>query len=123
MIGIGFQIQDDILGIVGEEKLIRKPTRSGIRRGKKTLMVIHAIANASGDDRSRLLGILGSRNASADEIGWTTKFLKEAGSIDYAGKIANKMISHAKEKLSALSPRSARRTLYELADFMVKREY
>ncbi|MBM4237800.1 MAG: polyprenyl synthetase family protein, partial [Euryarchaeota archaeon] len=43
LLGIAFQIWDDVLGITGEEKDLGKPIGSDIRNGKRTLIVLHAL--------------------------------------------------------------------------------
>ncbi len=46
-LGLAFQIQDDILGIWGEQELTGKSNDSDLVTGKKTLPVIHAMSNSA----------------------------------------------------------------------------
>jgi geranylgeranyl diphosphate synthase type I len=58
-IGVAFQIQDDILDLVGEEFAEMKGgLGQDITEGKRTLMVIHTLEKAETKDRERLLEIL-----------------------------------------------------------------
>ncbi|HML05910.1 MAG TPA: short chain isoprenyl diphosphate synthase IdsA, partial [Methanobacterium sp.] len=54
LIGLAFQIQDDYLDVVSDAEDIGKPVGSDIVEGKMTLMVVHALANASKEDKERL---------------------------------------------------------------------
>ncbi len=53
-LGMAFQMQDDILGIWGDEAVTGKSAVSDIASRKKTLPVLLALAHADPDDRARL---------------------------------------------------------------------
>ncbi len=61
-LGIAFQIQDDLLGLFGEERIIGKPAGSDLREGKKTLALSLAIKRCNSKDKKIIQGILGNRN-------------------------------------------------------------
>ena len=42
--GLAFQIQDDLLNLIGSEESTKKDFRSDITEGKRTLVVVHALA-------------------------------------------------------------------------------
>jgi len=42
-LGIAFQIRDDVLGLIGDERALGKPVGSDIKAGKRTLAVCHAL--------------------------------------------------------------------------------
>ncbi len=56
--GIAFQLQDDILGLVGTQKELGKPIGSDIREGKRTAIVDFALRQASDGEKSQLLQTL-----------------------------------------------------------------
>jgi len=58
--GLAFQIQDDILNLIGTREALGKDFRSDIAEGKRTLAVVHALEFSS--DRERLLEILASHD-------------------------------------------------------------
>lgn len=122
-LGLAFQIQDDILGVMGEEKKLGKPVGSDIREGKKTIIVIHALKTASLKEREKLLEALGNRNISKNEILEIVKILEKIGSIDYAKELAMAYINKAKEEVNMLLVKDyeAKEMLLELADYVVKR--
>lgn len=125
MLGIAFQIQDDILGVVGDEKVLGKPVGSDIREGKKTIIVIHALENLKPQDREKILSILGDRSASREEIEEVVEMFKSIGSIEYARDKSLKYAEMARSKLRKISPKDkeAYQMLEELVDYVVQREY
>ena len=59
--GLAFQIQDDLLNLIGSEESMKKDFRSDITEGKRTLVVGHALSNAAPEARERLIQILSAK--------------------------------------------------------------
>ena len=57
--GLAFQIQDDLLNLIGAEESTKKDFRNDITEGKRTLVVVHALQHSS--ERERLIEILSSK--------------------------------------------------------------
>ena len=114
--GIGFQIHDDVLDIVGKDK-IGKDWGSDIVEGKKTLIMIKAME--LGVD----IEIFGKGSATKEEIEEAVEKLHECGAIDYARKKAKEFVEMGKKELEVLPNSKARSLLIELADYLVTREY
>ena len=123
LIGMAFQIHDDVLGMVGEQEKFGKPIGSDIREGKRTLIIVRALETASPKDRKTLARALGNRKASKAEIKAAIEVLKDTGAIDHATKKARELVARAKSKLDALPNSKAKRFLLELADFTIEREF
>jgi len=122
LIGIAFQIHDDVLGLVGEEKKFGKPIGSDIREGKRTLIIVRALETAP-SSRKKIASVLGKRKASKAEIKAAIEMLKDTGAIDHATKKARELVARAKSRLDVLPDSKAKRFLLELADFTVEREF
>jgi geranylgeranyl pyrophosphate synthase len=123
MVGIGFQIQDDILSASGSEFQDKKGYGDDITEGKRTLIVIHALKNADGTDRKRLLEILNMHTKDKDLIKEALDILSKYGSIEYARNRANELVSNAwKEADSVLPESAAKQRLKALADFLIERK-
>ncbi|OYT59534.1 MAG: geranylgeranyl pyrophosphate synthase [Desulfurococcales archaeon ex4484_217_1] len=122
-LGIAFQIQDDILGVIGEEEKLGKPVGSDIREGKKTIIVIHALRKALPKDKEKLLEALGNRSLSREKISDVISLLISTGSIDYAKEIALKYANIAKSIIEGIKVKDheAKEMLIELANYVVKR--
>ncbi len=111
--GIGFQIHDDVLDLVGKD--IGKDWGSDIVKGKKTLIAIKAF------ERGVELKTFGKQKASIEEIKEDVERLKDCGAIDYAQKKAREYIEMAKKKLSCIRDEQKRRQIEELTDFLIAR--
>lgn len=123
LIGMAFQMQDDVLGVAGAQEKFGKPIGSDVREGKRTLMVVRALATAPPNDKDTLLRALGKRDASEAELKAAIDVLKRAGAIDYVAERARGLVTQAKLKLKALPESKAKEVLLELADFTIKREF
>jgi geranylgeranyl diphosphate synthase, type I len=120
-IGMAFQIQDDYLDVASSENDIGKPVGSDIIEGKMTLMVVHAIENASPADREILISIL--KDGSRENVNRAITILGKYGSIDYTRKIALREVKNAKKWLEVLDQSEARDSLLLIADFVLQRKY
>ncbi|PIO08082.1 hypothetical protein COU62_01740 [Candidatus Pacearchaeota archaeon CG10_big_fil_rev_8_21_14_0_10_35_219] len=121
-IGIAFQIQDDLLDLLGEQTKVGKNLGRDIAEGKKTLIVIHSLNN-SPETKNRLLEILQKKENTEDEIKEAINILKESGSIDYARQELKKYLGQAREKLKEIPDSIYKEKLIELTDFFETRTY
>jgi geranylgeranyl diphosphate synthase type I len=121
-LGLAFQIVDDILGLVGDEKEIGKPVYSDIREGKKTILVIKTLSEASSAEREKVMKALGNRSATKEELKEAADIIK-AHSLEYAYKLAEKYKEEAIKALEKVPSKneSARKTLTDLTELTVKR--
>ena len=119
--GLAFQIQDDVLNLVGTREATKKDFRSDVAEGKRTLVAIHALQHSS--NKARLLEILSARTADPGQLAEAVAIMEESGSVAFARGYASDIIARAKVGLEAELPRSkARDLLSSMADFFVKRD-
>ncbi len=121
--GIAFQIVDDILGATADEETLGKPVGSDLREGKKTLIIVYALKNASPGERKAILNALGDENADPRDIEAANEALVSIGAIDYAKRRAEEYVKSSKENLEAFPDVQARRDLLELIDYFSSRDY
>ncbi|MCX6777015.1 MAG: polyprenyl synthetase family protein, partial [Candidatus Micrarchaeota archaeon] len=122
-VGIAFQIQDDVLNVVGKEEKYGKEIGGDISEGKRTLMVIHTLQRASPEDKKRLTSILDEKTKNQQKIGEAIEILKKYNSHEYAKKKADALVKKAKKGLEKLPQTEAREKLLQLADFFINREF
>jgi geranylgeranyl diphosphate synthase, type I len=121
---IAFQIQDDVLNIVGTEEATGKDFLNDILESKRTLMVIHCLENASERDHARLVELLRlGHDKSPGQVEEIVAFLHRYDSIEFARALARGLILEARSYLAALRDTPARAALASMADFFLEREH
>ncbi|MBI5459076.1 short chain isoprenyl diphosphate synthase IdsA [Methanobacterium sp.] len=121
LIGMAFQIQDDYLDVASSEEDLGKPVGSDIVEGKMTLLVVHALSQATPDDRERLLTIL--KEDGDENVSEAMDILEKYGSIHYAWKVAQEDVNQAKKLLDILDDSPAKESLLRVADFVLERSH
>lgn len=120
--GLGFQIWDDYLDVSSNEKTLGKDIGNDIRNGKKTLIAVHCLNNATGEDKKLLEKIFGNRKATEKEVKQVYYLFEKLKSVDYAKNTALNYCSKAKKALDLLPDSNAKQLLLKLADYAIKRE-
>jgi len=127
-LGAAFQIQDDILNLVGDYEKYGKEIGGDLQEGKRTLMLIHLLGTASPEERATLQAFLARprRERLATDVRWLHGLLVERGAIDFARRCARQLAAAAfAEGLAALRdvPDSEDKSfLLETALYVVSRE-
>jgi geranylgeranyl pyrophosphate synthase len=108
-IGLGFQINDDILGVFGDEKVSGKSSLSDVREGKMSLMVVRALDHGSDTQKSNLLRLLGKQDLTQAELEQVQTVLEDTGALDYCQDLAR---TYATKAISALEAAPAEYATY-----------
>jgi len=105
-LGAAFQIQDDLLNLVGDESY-GKEVDGDIWEGKRTLMLIHTIQESTAKERARLSEILCKprEGRTLSEVRWIRKLMDKYGCTQYARKIAHGLAGAALHEYSLISAR------------------
>lgn len=123
-IGIGFQIQDDILDMTAKEReKFGKAFGNDITEGKRSLMVIRVLEIGDEKDKKRLLKILDSHTKDKDMIKEAIGILEKYNAVNYAKNLARKMLKEAwKDAEKVLDESEAKRTLGSFMEYLIERE-
>jgi geranylgeranyl diphosphate synthase, type I len=122
LIGLGFQIWDDVLDLRSDQETFGKPVLNDIRNGKKTLIVVSGLEDLEGVEKKTFLKVLGNKKASLGQLKLARDLLEDVGAVDHAATVALELVSKGKSKLSVLKDSSSKSALIEFADFMVSRK-
>ena len=122
-LGVGFQIQDDVLSASGGEFSRKKGFGDDITEGKRTLIVLHALKNLPKKDAARLNEILNMHTRDSKPIKEALGLLKKSGSVEYAKERARALVKKTWEEASRHIPDSkAKEMLAGLTAFAAERE-
>lgn len=121
-LGLAFQIWDDYLDISSKAVTLGKDIGNDIRNGKKTLIAVHSLSQATGNEKKLLDGIFGNHHASEQEVMKVYTLFRELGSVDYAQQRAEYYVNQAKDALSILNQSDAKNLLYKLIEYTIQRE-
>ncbi len=119
-LGIAFQITDDLIGVMGDPKITKKPVGNDLREGKKSLPILMAIKSAKGKNKKIILKAFGNQKASKDDLKKAVHVIRALG---IEKNVRNQALKYAEQAEKSLSKYSgpAKRELVELLDFVVER--
>jgi octaprenyl-diphosphate synthase len=118
-LGIAFQIQDDILDVIGDTGTVGKTLGIDIEKGKMTLPMIHFLRNAPTEHRTLLRSLLEGRDA--DKAERVRNLILPSSSIRYARDRARSMVDRARSELASMPPSDAKQVLDAMAEFVITR--
>lgn len=98
-LGIAFQIQDDILGMFGDEKEVGKPVNSDLMEGKKTLLYTKLLTKLEGKEKDKFLAIYGKSDRLVD-FNWVRDLMREEGVLFEVKEKARKLAEMALVELA-----------------------
>ena len=119
-LGIAFQITDDLIGVMGDPKVTKKPVGNDLREGKKSLPILMAIKSAKGKNKKTILKAFGNSKATRNDLNKAVGVIRSLGIEENVRKQALKYAGKAEKSLAKYSG-SAKTELIALLDFVVKR--
>ncbi|MCK4412322.1 MAG: polyprenyl synthetase family protein [Candidatus Eisenbacteria sp.] len=123
-IGIAFQIQDDILGLYGEERVLGKPVDSDVREGKKTLLMAHAYEASTAAQREVLARAHGNEALTADDLDEVRQIVRETGALARSEALARELVERGRPMIAEITEHESwRRVLVGLAEYLILRRY
>ena len=121
-LGQAFQIADDLLGTFGAPQTTGKPNVNDLREGKRTLLVVRALASAQRSDAAQLRAGLGKRDLSDAGAAGLRDILVRSGAEKWARAEAERLCAEALRALDgAPLPASLAAALREIAEYSVRR--
>jgi geranylgeranyl diphosphate synthase, type I len=117
-LGLAFQVQDDILGIWGNETLTGKSAASDLVEGKLSLPVVYGIAQ-----KGRFATRWGGSAVQPSEVSEIAQMLIDLGALDFCKQEESRLTDQALSALNRANPQGEfRQTLSELANKLLNRK-
>ena len=119
-LGIAFQITDDLIGVMGDPKVTKKPVGNDLREGKKSLPILMAIKLAKGNEKKIILKAFGNSKISKKDLNRAVEVIRSLGIEE---KVRNQALKYAEKSEKSLTKYkgTAKVELVALLDFVVKR--
>ena len=119
-LGIAFQITDDLIGVMGDPKVTKKPVGNDLREGKKSLPILMAIKLAKGNEKKIILKAFGNSKISKKDLNRAVEVIRSLGIEE---KVRNQALKYAEKSEKSLTKYkgTSKIELVSLLDFVVKR--
>lgn len=115
-LGTAYQIYDDCLDLVGDEKTVGKTLRTDLARGKLTLPVLYLLQNATEQQKQKLNRILLKGEPMDTTI--LASIADYDGAVERAVKFAQNMLVEARSNLICLSASPHKQALEDIAGYL-----
>ena len=127
LIGIAFQIQDDVLNLIGETERYGKEPLGDLLEGKRTVMMIHLFRTASERVRQRMsrINAMPRERKTQAHAAEMLAAMHKVGSIDYAigvaDRLAHRGVRHFERDLDFIGNNEAKALLRQVAHYVTTR--
>ena len=123
LLGVAFQLQDDLLGVFGEVEKIGKSITSDVEEGKKTLIMKWLYDESTDDEKKFILENLGKGEIGKEEFERIRALILKHGIKERIEKYIEEMLDEAREEVKGLgmNKKSTDLLLY-LIDILAGRE-
>ncbi|HEY6570435.1 MAG TPA: polyprenyl synthetase family protein [Candidatus Limnocylindrales bacterium] len=120
-LGIAFQVNDDLLGIWGEQRQTGKEA-TDVARHKKTLPVLYGLQHGSPEDRARLSALYVKADPDGGDVAEIVRILERSGAREYTRTEARRHRDAALAELADLSvvDRAARDELTGIIESVIR---
>lgn len=119
-VGLAFQMRDDVLGLFGDPDVTGKGCIDDLREGKRTLLVVRALALVEGADHDLLAGALGDPELDEATAGDCCDVVARSGALASVEALLDAEHARALHAISGVGE-PARAALTQLADLAVFR--
>ncbi len=114
-LGIAFQMIDDILDIISDEKTLGKPALNDFKEGKTTLPYIYLYEALNAEDKVKLKN-MHKKSLSKDEQNWILAKFKEHNIIEIAKKEAFDLVNEAIKLMQEADEKSLEAIAIKMVD-------
>lgn len=119
--GIAFQLQDDVIGLFGDEEKSGKSTSSDLHEGKRTALVAAFLRRASTETRQAFEQHFGSETASDQEIAAMKNAIADSGAFEEIVTLYEEYLAKADAVVARLEDDTLRQQLINLTAMLRRR--
>ena len=119
LLGMAFQIADDVLDYTATEAQVGKPTGADLKQGTVTLPLMYGLRDP--DVEPRLRRILAREPLEDGDYSEVVDLVRDSAAIALAERHAHEFADRAKQELRVFPESETRATLESLCDYVVER--
>ncbi|HDZ24718.1 MAG TPA: polyprenyl synthetase family protein [Desulfobacteraceae bacterium] len=123
LMGMAFQIMDDLLDYTSDQAVFGKPVGKDIREGKITLPLIYALEGMSDEEKKLIQELFEQREPSNEEYQDLIDLVRRNGVLQKVQTDAQKYVDEAALCLDGFPDSPARENFLELNRFIIERHY
>ena len=121
LLGIAFQIKDDILDFEGTSSILGKPTGNDLRDKKLTLPIIYALKQAEKNEVKNIKSLIKGKLTNKD-IDSILHFVEKYDGLSYARRKAREFADQAIQIIEKYPDSESRQALIDLVNFILTRK-
>lgn len=121
LLGVAFQIQDDLLDYTADTRVTGKPSGLDLREHKVTLPLIGALPHMSAAARLRVDDLFSEKDPSDERVAEVVAIVGEAGGLEYARQLGARFADEANAALATLPDTPARASLADAIVYVMNR--
>jgi octaprenyl-diphosphate synthase len=122
-LGIAFQIMDDALDFVGDERRLGKPAGKDLREGRITFPLIYILKQGSEADRELVSRFFATPEKEESQVAKILSLVEKYRAVQWARGVASDYAEKAKGHLTLFSNSEAKQSLLELVDYTLARDW
>jgi octaprenyl-diphosphate synthase len=122
VVGLAFQMSDDILDYLGEPEKTGKKPGTDLNEGKMTLPVILLRDLADRDEKKKLRDIIVSESATDEDLAYIISLMEKYDIKAKAENFVDDYVNKSKELLKIFPENEYRDALEFLAEYVIKRD-
>jgi len=119
VIGMGFQLSDDIMDVIATEDVLGKPPGQDLRQGVHTLPILYALQDRGRGDE--LAELLADGPPEGDRLRRALELVASDGSLSRAREAVTNEVRRARKLAEGLPSGSPKDALLHLAEYLASR--
>jgi len=120
--GFAFQMVDDILDYMAEEKTLGKSLGKDLEEGKITLPLINLLRDADTREVEQIKGIIKDENLTETDLAFIQHAMKKHDSIEKSYQKARTLLAEAQAELGIFDDSYEKRSLLAISEYVLSRK-
>jgi octaprenyl-diphosphate synthase len=121
-IGMAFQMVDDILDYMADEKGLGKRLGKDLDEGKITLPLIHLLGDAAAEEVAEVKKIIKEGVSDEKDLARILDLFETHHVIEKSHRIAQELVREAKSELNLFPPSAGKDALIGISDYALERD-